>query len=208
MSTRVLVSVCGASAVLGFFCGLYVSRKWTKKPKAEGVRVNSCVLFFPDNQTAASQDLTRQEKGQIYKEILNYSRPLKHLEKVLKSAKVSIDLCLFTITCHKLGYAALERLENANVKVRLIVDEQNANLDGSLVPTFRQRGAFVRMKKSDYLMHHKFAIIDGQEVLTGSFNWTMQAVMGNQENVIISDDPELVDAFVQHFEKMWTEYAP
>ena len=69
--------------------------------------MNSCVLFFPDNQTAASQDLTRQEKGQIYKEILNYSRPLKHLEKVLKSAKVSIDLCLFTITCHKLGYAAL-----------------------------------------------------------------------------------------------------
>ena len=77
-----------------------------------------------------------------------------------------------------------------------------------MVPTFRQKGAFVRMKKSDYLMHHKFAIIDGQEVLTGSFNWTMQAVMGNQENVIISDDPDLVDAFAKHFEKMWTEYAP
>lgn len=204
-----LVSVCGASAILGFFCGLYYSRKWTKRPKKDGkVRVNSCVLFFPDNQTAASQDLTRQEKGQIYKEILNYSRPLKQLEKVLKSAKVSIDLCLFTITCHKLGFAALERLENANVKVRLIVDEQNANLEGSMVPTFRQKGAFVRMKKSDYLMHHKFAIIDGQEVLTGSFNWTMQAVMGNQENVVISDDPDLVDAFAKHFEKMWTEYAP
>lgn len=107
-STKMLVSVCGASAILGFFCGLYYSRKWTKKQKEDGkVRVNSCVLFFPDNQTAASQDLTRQEKGQIYKEILNYSRPLKQLEKVLKSAKVSIDLCLFTITCHKLGFAAL-----------------------------------------------------------------------------------------------------
>ena len=45
MSTRVLVSVCGASAVLGFFCGLYVSRKWTKKPKAEGERVNSLPPF-------------------------------------------------------------------------------------------------------------------------------------------------------------------
>ena len=110
MSTKMALGVCGASAIIGFVCGLYLSRKWTtkNKEKHEVVRkVNSRVLFFPDNQTAACQDLTRQEKGQIYKEILNYSRPLKQMEKVLKSAKVSIDLCLFTITCHKLGYAAL-----------------------------------------------------------------------------------------------------
>jgi cardiolipin hydrolase len=33
-------------------------------------------------------------------------------------------------------------------------------------------------------MHHKFAIIDKIVLLTGSFNWTAQAVNGNQENLI------------------------
>ena len=33
-------------------------------------------------------------------------------------------------------------------------------------------------------MHNKFAIIDKFVLLTGSFNWTEQAVYGNQENLI------------------------
>ena len=103
MSSKILVSVFGLGGILGLALGLYLGSKSKKKI----ANARSRVLFFPDNKTAACQDLTRQEKGQIYKEILNYSRPLGHLEEVLKSAKVSIDLCLFTITCHRLGNAAL-----------------------------------------------------------------------------------------------------
>ena len=36
-------------------------------------------------------------------------------------------------------------------------------------------------------MHHKFAIIDGKKLISGSFNWTMQAAMGNYENVMITN---------------------
>ena len=35
-------------------------------------------------------------------------------------------------------------------------------------------------------MHNKFAIIDKLVLVTGSFNWTAQAVTGNQENLISS----------------------
>ena len=36
------------------------------------------------------------------------------------------------------------------------------------------------------LMHHKFALIDNQILLNGSFNWTERAVWENCENLVIT----------------------
>lgn len=41
-------------------------------------------------------------------------------------------------------------------------------------------------------MHHKFAVIDGRLLVNGSFNWTRQAVLYNQENCVVTDNPQLV----------------
>lgn len=41
-------------------------------------------------------------------------------------------------------------------------------------------------------MHHKFAIVDARLLINGSFNWTRQAVLYNQENCVITDNPQLV----------------
>ena len=54
-------------------------------------------------------------------------------------------------------------------------------------------------------MHHKFAIVDGQKLISGSFNWTMQAVMGNKENVIVTEDPDIVEPFKEEFQRLWEE---
>ena len=40
----------------------------------------------------------------------------------------------------------------------------------------------------------------------GSFNWTRQAVVGNQENVVVLDDPKVVASFVDQFEQLWDMY--
>ena len=101
-------------------------------------------------------------------------------------------------------------------------------MHNSQVGKFRSAGAFVRSSKKpelvtkalqnlsnnaggdgcDYLMHHKFAIVDGTTLITGSFNWTMQALMGNKENVIITSDTLLVQPFYTEFEKLWAEFDP
>lgn len=41
-------------------------------------------------------------------------------------------------------------------------------------------------------MHHKFAVIDGRLLVNGSFNWTRQAVLYNQENCVVTDNAQLV----------------
>lgn len=77
-------------------------------------------------------------------------------------------------------------------------------IDGSQVNEFLRKGAFVYHKRSvgNNLMHHKFALIDGKRLVTGSFNWTMKAVMGNKENVLVTEDPGLVSAYQSEFNKL------
>ena len=57
-------------------------------------------------------------------------------------------------------------------------------------------------------MHHKFAIIDGRCLVNGSFNWTRQAVTGNNENVLITSDGNLVQAFQVEFNRLWKQFNP
>ena len=57
-------------------------------------------------------------------------------------------------------------------------------------------------------MHHKFAIIDGEKLISGSFNWTMQAAMGNYENVIVTSNNFVVQSFRGEFERLWQTMSP
>lgn len=54
-------------------------------------------------------------------------------------------------------------------------------------------------------MHHKFLIADNEVLVNGSFNWTNQAVMGNSENLIITNEKSLVTPFVLEFQKLWDD---
>lgn len=57
-------------------------------------------------------------------------------------------------------------------------------------------------------MHHKFVLIDDRTVATGSFNWTSQAVMGNNESVLVTDEPSAAAAFRAEFLQLWDAMKP
>jgi cardiolipin hydrolase len=61
--------------------------------------------------------------------------------------------------------------------------------------------------RSPYHMHHKFAILDGATLLTGSYNWTRGAARDNEENLIVTDEPRLVNPFALTFEHLWAKLA-
>jgi len=53
------------------------------------------------------------------------------------------------------------------------------------------------------LMHHKYVVRDGEEVWTGSMNWTDDS-FARQENVIaIVRSAEVADAYTANFEELW-----
>lgn len=57
-------------------------------------------------------------------------------------------------------------------------------------------------------MHHKFALVDGRRLITGSLNWTLAAVQCNSENVLVTEEPRLVQPFVREFCRLWADNDP
>ncbi len=66
--------------------------------------------------------------------------------------------------------------------------------------------------KGSGLMHHKFMVVDGHQVIVTSANWTMSDVYGdidrpdsegNQNNLVQIDSSELAAAFTTEFNLMW-----
>ena len=55
-------------------------------------------------------------------------------------------------------------------------------------------------------MHHKFCVIDNRLTITGSFNWTRQAVLSNNENVFITTSGRAARLYKAEFEKLWQKY--
>uniref|UniRef100_A0A8C9UVF2 Mitochondrial cardiolipin hydrolase n=1 Tax=Spermophilus dauricus TaxID=99837 RepID=A0A8C9UVF2_SPEDA len=69
-------------------------------------------------------------------------------------------------------------------------------------------GIQVRHDQDLGYMHHKFAIVDKQVLITGSLNWTTQAIQNNRENVLIMEDAAYVKLFLEEFERIWEEFDP
>jgi cardiolipin hydrolase len=127
--------------------------------------------------------------------------------RLLRATSKTIDAALYRLNNPALE-AALEEAVKRGVQVRLLVDgnkykESRATqelLAGALVPfrlAYGRQGCGTKM-------HHKFAILDQQSVLTGSYNWTLESENENHENLVILEEAPLVAAYAKEFEALWT----
>ncbi|XP_025909704.1 mitochondrial cardiolipin hydrolase [Nothoprocta perdicaria] len=133
--------------------------------------------------------------------------PLSRLLRCLLSARRSLEICLFAFSSPQLG-RAVQLLHRRGVRVRVVTDAQYMALNGSQIGLLRHAGIPVRHDQEDGFMHHKFAIVDKKMLITGSLNWTTQAIQNNRENVLIVEDAEYVKPFLAEFERIWEEYNP
>jgi phosphatidylserine/phosphatidylglycerophosphate/cardiolipin synthase-like enzyme len=117
-------------------------------------------------------------------------------------ARKTIDVCVFTITDDRLT-GSLLAAHGRGVRVRLVTDNDKSADLGSDVERLGRGGVAVRVDRSPFHMHHKFAIFDGATLINGSYNWTRGASRDNEENLIVTNDRRLVGAFLDRFERTW-----
>ncbi len=122
--------------------------------------------------------------------------------QLLSAARTDLDICVFTITDDRLAESILEA-HARGVAVRIITDNEKAFDQGSDVERLQAAGVQLKVDQTPFHMHHKFALVDRQLLLTGSYNWTRGAARDNLENFIITSERRLVEPFLEVFERLW-----
>lgn len=120
----------------------------------------------------------------------------------IREAAHSISICVFTISDDIITEEILSAYRHGKA-VRIITDNDKAFDMGSDINLLKSRGVKVRTDFTEVHMHHKFAIIDGEHLINGSYNWTRSAAEKNYENIFISKEAPLIAAYEKEFERLW-----
>jgi len=131
------------------------------------------------------------------------------LEELLESAKREVVIAVYQFTSPELG--KLVNKVSKKVKVRVLMDEdqtkgkysqaEDLKGDGIELKYVRLPGYGAEREK----FHHKFCVIDGEVVATGSFNWTVLADEKNYENLLILRDPAIARQYLAEFDRIWAD---
>ncbi|MDR0554666.1 MAG: phospholipase D-like domain-containing protein [Treponema sp.] len=123
---------------------------------------------------------------------------------LIDGAERELNIALYSFNRKIIADAVLNAFKR-NVSVRLVVDGDQAESAASKDEYLEAAGISVKRDKHPGYgaMHHKFAVIDGRTVITGSYNWTTNATTNNDENMIVINSRNTAGAYNQEFERLW-----
>ncbi len=125
----------------------------------------------------------------------------KQIIREIDEAEQSIDFMAFSFTSPDIAIAMASRAERG-VVVRGLFEKRCAGSKYSKDEFLAERDCTVYLDANSYTMHHKVVIIDGETVVTGSYNFSKQAETNNDENVLIIHSKEIGEQFTEEFEKL------
>ncbi|PLV56773.1 phospholipase D-like domain-containing protein [Thermotoga sp. SG1] len=119
----------------------------------------------------------------------------------LWKAKRYVLLCSYAFTDEDV-FATLKFLSSRGVKIYIITDEwfESSRLRELPLETFHV------LEVKEPLMHHKFLIVDGKVLITGSANFTESGFHRNVEVMFKTSNREYVESFEEEFNRIWRGY--
>ena len=132
----------------------------------------------------------------------------KKLVRLTQAAAQEISVAAYAFSSKYLGNALVKAIKRG-VKVRLILDMENARKSYSIDEWLIENGVdvrFIKLKRG--CMHHKILIVDSLRLMTGSYNFTNDSEFRNHEAAIFTDDGNLIASFIAEFERLWSLTVP
>jgi len=120
----------------------------------------------------------------------------------LNKAKSTVLVQAYSFTSAPIAKALLNA-HKRGVKVEVILDKSQRTDKYSSATFFYNAGIPVKIDAKHAIAHNKVMIIDGETVITGSFNFTKKAEENNAENLLIIHDKKLAERYT----KNWREHA-
>ena len=126
--------------------------------------------------------------------------PDKILADAIRATRLSVDIAAYELDLWSIRDALLDA-HRRGVSVRMVTDSDN--IDEREVQDLKDGGIQVLGDRREGLMHDKFVILDGQDVWTGSMNYTLNSAYRNNDNLIHLHSPELAKDYTTEFNEMF-----
>jgi len=186
------------------------SKFGVKKPArpVARVRVGGATVAVQFSPSSAGTPLAKTSNGLI--------------DRTLASSSKSVNLALFVFSAQELANT-LERKSKQGVGIRALIDSSfiyrpysegmdmmGANLLNNCKLEVENRPwvkplATVGMPKlpAGDRLHHKFGVVDGKTVITGSHNWSKAANQTNDEAVLVVKSATVAAHFEREFDRLY-----
>lgn len=121
---------------------------------------------------------------------------------LLSQAKKEISFLAFSFTDDEMGQI-LAKQAKAGLQIRGVFERMGATSKYSEYGRLKKAGIDVRRDGNPAIMHHKVFLIDGETVVTGSYNFSKNADRSNDENLVVLHDSALTAQYQQEFERIY-----
>jgi len=127
---------------------------------------------------------------------------LQVLLDLVTASQSSVRFMVFSFTVDELGEAMRAKVAQG-IHVQGIFETAGSGTEYSEFTGLFCAGADVRQDGNPYALHHKTLVIDDQIVVTGSLDFSSNAVKSNDENVVVVRDPVLAAEYAREFARLW-----
>jgi phosphatidylserine/phosphatidylglycerophosphate/cardiolipin synthase-like enzyme len=125
----------------------------------------------------------------------------KQILEELNAANSSIYFLTFTFTDKEIAKVLVDK-KKAGLDVRGVIESYQGRTYW-VYPQLNASGIQIILDNEKTLQHSKVFIIDNRTVITGSFNPTRSADTVNDENIIILQQPNIVDEYLGEFDYLF-----
>lgn len=127
------------------------------------------------------------------------------LLQAAQEARREILVAAFVLTDKEL-VDVLKAAHSRGVEVKVLLETRN--LRDSREEDLLQAGVPVRQDGNPYTLHHKVMVLDGEWVVTGSYNFSARAWQVNNENLLVLQSPALAERYREEVLRLWEEGKP
>ena len=120
------------------------------------------------------------------------------LVDLISSARKTVQVQAYSFTSTRIA-EALVAAARRGVAVEVILDKSHRTERFAAVDILARAGIPLLVDARHAIAHNKVLLVDGERVVTGSFNFTKAAESANAENLLILNDPDLAARYSENF---------
>ena len=129
---------------------------------------------------------------------------LYRIIELIRNAESSVKIASFSFTHEELADELL-KVDIKGIEVSVLMERRQRNVQNSQYARLKGFDLNIRVDGNKNNMHHKFIVIDGKIVITGSPNFSFSGFNRNDENMLIIFNEQLALGFAQEFDKLFLE---